>query len=102
MAASVGVEMDYIVDATARVGPAASAAALGDRLLSVLEASTAAPAVAQDVEAGTIGAAFVLDAGDVLEAGQQARRRLLAALGDLGVSAELVELHVSEAPAPPG
>lgn len=89
--------MDYLVDITARIGEAAREARLGDRLLSALEAQVPAPAVGQDISAGTIGAAFTVDAEDASEALSLARATFAAAAADLvGADVELVELHVSE------
>ncbi len=56
MAPAVGVEMDYSIDLSARVGSPASDAALGDWLLSALETAAPDAAVAQDAAAGTIDA----------------------------------------------
>ncbi len=90
--------MDYLVDITARIGEAASDSRLGDRLLSALELQTAAPAVGQDTSAGTIGAAFTVDAGDASEALVLGRATFAATLADIiGGEIDLVELHVSEA-----
>lgn len=90
--------MDYLVDITARIGEAASDSRLGDRLLSALEAQAPAPAVGQDTSAGTIGAAFTVDAEDASEALGQGRAAFAAALADIvGGDVDLVELHVSEA-----
>ena len=95
--AALGVEMDYLVDITARIGEAASDARLGDRLLTALESTAVAPAVGQDSSAGTIGAAFTVDAEDPSEALAQARATFAAALaGITGGEADFVELHVSE------
>ncbi len=90
--------MDYLVDITARIGEAASDARLGDRLLSALETQAPAPAVGQDSSAGTIGAAFTVDAGDASEALSLARATFTATVADLvgAADVELVELHVSE------
>jgi len=98
---AVGVDMNYNIDLSARVGPPAAEPALGDRLLSAL--GTAAPdaAVSQDAAAGTIGAAFTVDAPDAGVALTNARRVFDAALAQLGVRrGELVELHVAESAAP--
>ncbi len=89
--------MDYLVDITARIGEAARDPRLGDRLLSALEARAPAPAVGQDGSAGTIGAAFTVDAEDASEALSLARATFAAALADIvDIDVDLVELHVSE------
>jgi hypothetical protein len=55
-------------------------------------------AVGQDAAAGTIGAAFTLDAPDAETALEEARRLFDTALDQLGVSrGEVVELHVAKA-----
>ena len=101
MAPAVGLDMDYSIDLSARVGPPAADPALGDRLLSALEAAVPDAAVGQDAAAGTIGAAFTLDAPDAGAALENARRLFDTALDQLGVSrGELVELHVAEAAVP--
>ena len=103
MAPAVGLDMDYSIDLSARLGPPAADPALGDRLLSALEIAVPDAAVGQDAAAGTIGAAFTLDAPDVGTALENARRLFDTALDQLGVSrGELVELHVAEAPVPSG
>ena len=90
--------MDYSIDLNARVGPPAAEPALGDRLLSLLETAVPDAAVGQDAAAGTIGAAFTLDAPDAGAALETARRLFDTALDQLGVSrGELVEFHVAEA-----
>ncbi len=98
MAPAVGVEMDYSIDLSARVGSPAADAVLGDRLLSALETAAPDAAVGQDMAAGTIGAAFTIEAPNADAALEGARRLFDDALDQLGVSrGELVELHVAEA-----
>ena len=90
--------MDYSIDLNARVGPAAADPDLGVRLIRALEPLVPDAAVGQDTGAGTLGAAFTIDASDAGAALEQARRIFDAALEELGVRrGELVELHVAEA-----
>jgi len=90
--------MDYSIDLSARVGPAAADPALGVRLIQALEPVAPDAAVGQDTVAGTVGAAFTIDASDASAALEQARRLFDAALDQLGLSrVELDELHVAEA-----
>jgi hypothetical protein len=90
--------MDYSIDLSARVGPVAADPALGVRLIQALEPVAPDAAVGQDTTAGTVGAAFTIDACDAPAALEQACRLFDAALDQLGLSrGELVELHVAEA-----
>jgi len=94
--------MNFSIDLSARVGPPAADPALGDRLLSALGSAAPDAAVSQDAGAGTIGAAFTVDARDAGVASTNARRVFDAALDQLGVRrGELVELHVAESATPP-
>ena len=95
--------MDYSIDLSVRVGAAAADPALGVRLIRALEPVAADAAVGQDTAAGTIGAAFTIDAPDAGAALEAGRRLFDVALDQLGVSrGELVELHVAEAAVAPG
>ncbi|MFN2505444.1 MAG: hypothetical protein ABR540_14665 [Acidimicrobiales bacterium] len=97
-----GLDMDYTVDMSARVGGLASDAGLGVRLLSALEASAPDAAVSQDTRAGTVAAAFTVDAPDAASALEEAQRLLVEALETIGVEGELVEVHLVEATATAG
>jgi len=95
--------MDYTVDMSARVGDLAGDADLGSRLLGALEPQAPDDAVSQDTRAGTLGAAFTVDAASAAAALDEAQRLLRGALESLGVAGELVEVHLVEAaPAPAG
>jgi hypothetical protein len=92
------MDMDYSIDLSVRVGTAAADPALGVRLIRALEPTAPDAAIGQDTAAGTVGAAFTIDAPDAGAALEEARRIFDAALEQLGVSrSELVELHVAEA-----